>query len=83
MVMREILPVVGGLFMVGSFVESIKTYLPAENSYSSVGSVGGVFILGIGSLLIGLVIMLLCKSKFRPFFSGQTLATGAYLEDIQ
>ena len=43
--MRGILPVVGGLFMAAAFALSVKTYLPAASSYSSVGGIGGVFIL--------------------------------------
>jgi amino acid transporter len=78
--MRGILPVIGGLFMIAAFVESIKTYLPAANSYSSIGGVGGIFILGIGSLVLGLVVMVLCAPRFRAFFTGQTLSTRAYEE---
>jgi len=35
--------------------------------------IGFAFLLGIGSLLIGFVLMLISIPKFRPFFSGQTL----------
>ena len=80
--MRGIFPVVGGLFMAAAFAESVKTYLPAASSYSSVGGIGGVFILGAGSILIGIAVMLAFRTKFRAFFSGQTLSTTAYNEEI-
>ena len=80
--MRGIFPVVGGLFMAAAFAESVKTYLPAANSYSSVAGIGGVFILGAGSILIGIAVMLAFRTKFRAFFSGQTISTTAYNEEI-
>lgn len=46
------------------------------------GGIGGVFILGAGSILIGIAVMLAFRTKFRAFFSGQTLSTTAYNEEI-
>ena len=80
--MRGVLPLLGGLFMAAAFAESIKTYLHVENSYSSVDGLGGVLLLGFGSLVLGLVVMAFCIPRFRPFFSGQALSTAAYEEQL-
>jgi hypothetical protein len=49
---------------------------PAYGSGSSVGGVGLVFVLGMGVILLGAVLMLVMY-KIRPeFFKGQILARG-------
>ncbi|MCW2497752.1 hypothetical protein, partial [Jatrophihabitans sp.] len=35
--------------------------------------IGFPFILGVGTFLIGVVLMLICAVKYRPFFTGMTL----------
>jgi hypothetical protein len=35
--------------------------------------VGFAFVLGVGSLAIGAVLMLISSARYRPFFTGQTL----------
>lgn len=37
------------------------------------GSIGGVFVIGVGVLAVGLPLMLACAVKLRPFFRGETL----------
>ncbi len=35
--------------------------------------IGFAFILGVGTFLIGVVLMLICSGVYRPFFTGVTL----------
>jgi hypothetical protein len=50
-------------------VLSIKSYWPASSSYSSFHGVGGIFLIGAGSLVVGVIIMLI-TSRFLPgYFS--------------
>ncbi len=44
---------------------SIKSYWPAASSYSSFGGVGGIFLIGAGSLVIGVIVMLI-TARFLP-----------------
>src|ERR1700722_2690033 len=62
---KGVLPLVGGLTLLGAFVLSIKSYWPAASSYSSFDGVGGIFLIGAGSLVIGVIVMLVV-SRFMP-----------------
>ena len=43
----------GRLLLVGAFLWAAKTYADPDYGYTSIGGIGGVFLLGIGSLLLG------------------------------
>jgi amino acid transporter len=73
MLVRGILPGVGGLALLAAFVLSIKSYWPAASSYSSFAGVGGIFLIGAGSLLAGVVLMMVARWRLPAFFTGQTL----------
>jgi amino acid transporter len=70
---KGILPAAGGLALLGAFVLSIKSYWPASSSYSSFAGVGGIFLIGAGSLLVGVVLMLVARWRLPAFFAGGTL----------
>jgi len=69
LLVKGILPLVGGLTLLGAFVLSIKSYWPAASSYSSFHGVGGIFLIGAGSLVIGVVIMLISARFQRNYFA--------------
>ena len=62
---KGILPLVGGLTLLGAFVLSIKSYWPAASSYSSFHGIGGIFLIGAGSLVVGVVLMIV-TARFMP-----------------
>jgi amino acid transporter len=62
---KGILPLVGGLTLLGAFVLSIKSYWPAASSYSSFHGIGGIFLIGAGSLVVGVVLMVV-TARFMP-----------------
>jgi len=73
--MRGILPFLGALILTGAFVYSaIDMFDPAYGNTVLLG-IGGVFVVGIGSLLVGAVLMLVWASRpaSRPFFRGESL----------
>jgi hypothetical protein len=47
--------------------------LDPDYGYTTLFGIGGVFVMGIGSLLIGVVFMYLWQWKAPPFFRGETL----------
>ena len=66
----------GVILLVMFFKTAYDSWTPAYGSGSSIGGVGLVFILGMGVILLGVVLMLV-MAKLRPgFFKGQVLARG-------
>jgi hypothetical protein len=58
------------------FVQTaIDTLDPAYGSGSSVFGIGSVFVIGIGLLLAGAVLMVVWRSRHPEFFRGETLRT--------
>jgi amino acid transporter len=73
LLLKGILPGLGGLALLAAFVLSIVSYWPAASSYSSFDGVGGIFLIGAGSLLAGVFLMLAAR-RWRPaFFTTGTL----------
>jgi len=68
----------GGLTLLGAFVLSIKSYWPAASSYSSFHGIGGIFLIGADSLVVGVLTMLV-TSRFMPryFADGITAPVKA------
>jgi amino acid transporter len=73
LLVKGILPTLGGVALLAAFVLSIKSYLPASSSASSFLGIGGIFLIGAGSLLAGLVLMLVARRRLPAFFTGHTL----------
>lgn len=68
--LRGILPLLGALALSLAFVLSIHSYLPAASSYSSLWGMGGVFVIGAGSLVLGAVLLLVARKNEKDFFLG-------------
>jgi amino acid transporter len=73
-VFKLICPLVGGLMLAVVFVISLKDSIdPANGSGAEIGGIGLVFILALGLLLLGAVLMLVCRFTDPAFFKGETL----------
>jgi amino acid transporter len=73
LLLKGILPGLGGLALLAAFVLSIISYWPAASSYSSFDGVGGIFLIGAGSLLAGVVLMMAARRWLPAFFTRGTL----------
>ncbi len=73
LVMQAILPSLGGVILLAAFVWACKTYADPDYGYTSIGGIGGVFILGVGSLLLGVVLMFVWQAIRPAYFRGETL----------
>ncbi|MCZ4067709.1 APC family permease [Microbacterium sp. H37-C3] len=71
-------PLVGGVILAVLFVTTlIDTMDPAYGSGSQIGGIGLVFILGVGVILVGVVVMVWQAVKRPAFFRGETLTKDA------
>ena len=74
--MQGLIPFLGGLSCSGAFFYACHTYYAPDYGDTSFGGVGGVFIIGIGSLLVGVVLMYVYSFISPSYFRGETLPTG-------
>jgi amino acid transporter len=72
--MRGIFPLLGALAMTWAFVQSAIDMIQPDYGYTAYGSIGGVFVVGVGMLALGVPLMLLCFAfGTKRFFRGETL----------
>jgi hypothetical protein len=71
--MQGVLPLAGGILLLAAFVWASKTYADPNYGYTKIGHIGGVFIIGIGSLLAGVVLMVVYERIRGTYFRGETL----------
>lgn len=72
-VMRGLFPVLGGLMLLGAFGEACYLYEDPAYGYTTFFGIGGVFVIGIGSLVFGVLLLLGYQRVAPAFFRGQTL----------
>ncbi|HEY7103715.1 MAG TPA: APC family permease [Mycobacteriales bacterium] len=72
-VMKGLLPLVGGLILLGAFIRSAVDMFAEDYGETSFRGVGGVFLLGVGSLLLGVVLMIITEIVMPDYFRGRTL----------
>ncbi len=88
--LKGLIPLLGGLLLwTGMVLTTIQDWKPV-NSYvvwvmhfAPHWQIGFSFLLGVGSLLVGFILMAISIPAFRPYFSGQTLNrnTPVYLTE--
>jgi len=81
--LRVLLPGLGGIFLIITFVQTTIDYLdPAAGSGSNIGGVGLVGILGVFILLLGVILMVMWAAKAPAFFRGEVLKRGDDSESL-
>lgn len=71
--MKGLFPLTGGVMLLGAFVIASYQYAAPDYGTTTLFGIGGVFIIGIGSLLIGVVLMFIWNAIAPAFFRGETL----------
>ena len=71
--LRGLLPLLGGLGMATAFIIASTQYVDPEYAETSFGPLGGIFVIGIGMLLLGVPLMIACAVRLPAFFRGETL----------
>jgi len=82
-VMRGVVPFTGGLILLAAFVQSARDYWQVGPDADSTTSwtmpfaphwqIGGIFLTGIGALLLGVILMIITWIAMPQFFRGATL----------
>jgi amino acid transporter len=77
--MRGLIPFLGGVMLFGGMILTLVQDYKPVNSYvvftipGTSSQIGWAFLLGIGSIVVGFVLMLICALVYKPFFRGETL----------
>jgi amino acid transporter len=69
--LRGLLPLLGGLILLAAFLKSVVDMFATDYGETSFGGVGGVFLLGIGALLLGVVLMEAYRIVAPDFWHGR------------
>jgi amino acid transporter len=74
-VYKLVFPLAGALSLTAAFVFSAIDMVDPDYGYTVIWGIGGVFVVGIGSLALGVVLMALwfAFAGSKPFFRGETL----------
>ncbi|HEY6796866.1 MAG TPA: APC family permease [Kineosporiaceae bacterium] len=71
--MKGVLPFLGGLLLLSAFVVASIQYAAPSYGQTTIFGIGGVFVVGIGALLLGAVLMVVYRAAAPAFFRGSTL----------
>lgn len=74
LVFKGLFPLLGGTLLAAVFAKTLyDMWDPAYGSGSSVLGVGSVFVIGVGLLLLGVVLMVAMERRSPAFFRGEIL----------
>jgi amino acid transporter len=71
--MKGVLPFLGGLMLLGAFLNASYQYAQPDYGNTTLFGIGGVFVIGIGALVLGGVLMVVYRVVAPSFFRGETL----------
>ena len=74
---RGVLPLLGAVVLTLCFVKSAHDMYASDYGETSFAGVGGVFLLGIGSLVLGVLVMIACEASAPAFFRGHSRTRAA------
>jgi len=74
-VFKLVFPLLGALMLTAAFIFSVVDMLDPDYGYTVLFSIGGVFVIGVGSLAFGAVLMIVWFffAGSKPFFRGESL----------
>jgi amino acid transporter len=70
---KVILPLIGALILFAAFVKTAIDSYASDFGETAPFGIGGVFVLGIGSILIGVVLMVIWNIVAPAYFRGETM----------
>jgi len=69
---KGVAPGLGGLLLLAAFVLATFDYARPEAGRTTVFGLGGVFVVGVGSLLAGVLLMIICRIADPTYFRRRT-----------
>jgi amino acid transporter len=78
---KVILPFLGGLILFAAMIRTGIDLLDPENSETKLFGIGGAFVLGLGSMVIGVVFMIVYQVVAPAFFRGDTLRSDTVVTE--
>jgi len=82
LLLRGVLPLAGAAMMATAFVLSARDMLDVDYGYTSFHGIGGAFLLGIGAISFGLVVIAMLRVRHRGFFAtGRSTITDSVIEE--
>jgi amino acid transporter len=70
---KVILPLLGGLILLAAFVKTVIDLLDPESGGTKVWGMGGAFVYGIGSILLGVLLMITYNVVAPAYFRGRMM----------
>jgi amino acid transporter len=70
---KVILPLLGGVILIGAFIKTAIDLVHPDSGTTTVWGMGGAFVYGIGSILLGVVIMIIYNIVAPAYFRGGTM----------
>lgn len=71
LLLKGVIPAAGAVTLAFAFLKSAWEMRKADYGYTSFHGVGGVFLLGVGTLVVGLVVMVAYAAARPGFFRGE------------
>ncbi len=71
--MKGLWPLLGGIMLFGAFIIACFQYAQPDYGSTTLFGIGGVFVIGVGSLLLGVILMFVWNAVAPAFFRGETL----------
>ena len=73
--LRGIFPLIGAVLLTYAFVQSAIDMWDVDYGYSTIFGIGGTFVVGVGALAIGAVLMVVWSffAEAKPYFAGESL----------
>ena len=76
LIAKGILPAVGTVILGWALVRNLKDTYSKDYGLTSLFGIGGVFVIGVATVLIGVALMLVWNARSREFFRGETFTAG-------
>lgn len=70
LLVKGVLPLVGAVILTACFLKSARDMAASDYGNTSFHGVGGVYLLGIGALVLGVLVMAVCEASDCTFFRG-------------
>jgi hypothetical protein len=73
---KGLAPLVGTLVLAWALVRNGRDTIKDDYGLTTLLGLGGVFVIGVATLLIGVVLMAVWNTRAPAFFRGETFAPG-------